>query len=378
MEVYEGGKPRQQVPEIPPGFIKKTIIGVVLLLVLFLGFTMFYTLEEQEKAIILTFGKYTKEEDQAGLKIKLPYPIQKVVKYPAKITQEIHIGYRMVNGEVVPLENEALMITGDENLVSADAVVEWNVADMRNFFYNIDDPETFLRNAATAAIRSVIGANRLDFAITEGKTVIQGEALQKLREMNELYQTGIHIVDLKFQDIEPPGGEVQQAFREVTNAREEKNTKINEANRYVNQRLPLARGEARALIEQAQAEKQSRILNAQGDVAKFQALYRAYLNNPEITRTRLIVETLEQIYPNAKIIITNEQGETVQYLPLNELLRSSSGGNTSRSPQQPSPQQQPQQQQNQQQQNQQQQEPKQQTDAEGAAQAESAQGGNQS
>ena len=146
----------------------------------------------------------------------------------------------------------------------------------------------------------------------------------------------------------------------------------------MNQRLPLARGEARALIEQAQAEKQSRILNAQGDVAKFQALYRAYLNNPEITRTRLIVETLEQIYPNAKIIITNEQGETVQYLPLNELLRSSSGGNTSRSPQQPSPQQQPQQQQNQQQQNQQQQEPKQQTDAEGAAQAESAQGGNQS
>lgn len=368
MEVYEGGKTRQDLPELPPGMIKKVVTGIIVILVLIVGFTMFYTLEEQEKAIILTFGEYTREEDQAGLKMKLPYPIQKVVKYPAKITQEINIGYRMVNGQVVALEDEALMITGDENLVSADAVVEWNVADMRSFFYNIDDPEAFLRNAATAAIRSVIGANRLDFAITEGKTVIQGEALSRLREMNDLYQTGIHIVDLKFQDIEPPEGEVQQAFREVTNAREERNTKINQANQYVNQRLPLARGEARALIEQAQAEKQSRILNAEGDVAKFNALYQAYVNNPEITRTRLVVETLEQIYPNAKIIITNEQGDTINYLPLNELLRSTPAGSSSGTQQQRQPQvQQPQQQQ--------QQQPEQQASADNAAQGAPAQGG---
>lgn len=328
MEVYEGGRNRQDMPEIPPGLIRKVIIGILIGIVFIVGFTMFYTLQEQEKAIILTFGKYTKEEDTAGLKMKLPYPFQQVIKYPANITQEIHIGYRMVGDNVVVREDEALMITGDENLVSADAVIEWNVADMRNFFYNIDDPEQFLRNAATAAIRSVIGANRLDFVITDGKTVIQGEAKEKLIEMMELYQTGIHIVDLKFQDIEPPSEEVQRAFKEVTNAREEKNTKINRASQYVNQRLPLARGEARAMIEQAQAQKQSRILNAQGDVAKYNALYQAYLDNPEVTEFRLIVETLEHILPNAKIIITNSQGETVNYLPLNELLRSSSPSST--------------------------------------------------
>src|SRR5690606_7750748 len=133
-----------------------------------------------------------------------------------------------------------------------------------NFLFNIENPEQVLRNSAVSAIRSVIGANKLDYAITDGKTEIQGEVRQRLIEMMDEYQTGILIRDVKFQDIEPPEGEVQQAFREVTNAREEKNTKVNNANRYSNDRIPKARGEAQALIEQAEATKKSRILNAEG------------------------------------------------------------------------------------------------------------------
>ncbi len=117
------------------------------------------------------------------------------------------------------------------------------------------------------------------------------------------------------------------AFAEVTNAREEKNTKINEANRYRNERIPTARGEAQAMIERAEAQKQSRILNAQGDVAQFNALYEEYVTNPNVTRSRLILETLEKILPNAKIfIMDNSSGDTVSYLPLNELMRNSSSG----------------------------------------------------
>lgn len=327
MEVYEGGQNQKQ--QIPPGLITKVIAGVVILVIILIGFTMFYTVEEQENAAILTFGEYTHTEVEPGLKFKLPYPIQQVEKVPANLTQQITIGYQEVRGEIVVNESEALMITGDENLVHADAVVEWRIGDVQKFLFNISDPETFLRNASIAAIRSVIGANTLDYAITDGKTEIQGLVTEKLIELQDKYESGISILEVKFQDIEPPQGEVQTAFKKVTDAREEKNTKINVAQQYLNQRLPIARGDAQALIENAEGEKQRRILNAQGDVAQFNALYQAYVNNPQVTESRLIIETLEKVLPNSKIILTNDQGETVNYLPLNELMRSSTGTNSS-------------------------------------------------
>lgn len=329
MEVYQGGldgRTRKQV-NLPPGFWKKAVIGAVVVFVLIVGYSCFYTVEEQEQAAILTFGKYTETQEEPGLHFKLPYPIQQVVKVPANLTQKLQIGYREEDGRMHVVEEEALMITGDENIVHADAVVEWKISDVRAYLYNIEEPERFLRNAASSAIRSVIGSTKLDYAITDGKTVIQTEVKQKLEELMREYDTGIFISDVKFQDIEPPEGEVQQAFKEVTNAREEKNTKINQAQRYVNDRLPKARGEAQAIIEAAEAEKRSRILNAEGDVAKFNAIYAEYVKNPAVTKERLVLETLERILPNAKIIITDGGGNTVQYLPLDQLLnRARSGG----------------------------------------------------
>jgi len=303
-----------------PKTLKMIIAGAFVLLLLLWGSTMFYVVQEYEKAAVLTFGKYTKTVDQAGLHFKLPYPIEEVKIVPG-IVQRMQIGYREVNGQTTVVEDEAFMITGDENIVSADAVVEWQISDVKDYLFNISDPEDFLRNAAVSAIRSVMGSNELDFAITEGKSVIQQQSKDLLVETLEKYNTGIFIVDLKFQDIEPPPGEVASAFAQVTNAREEKNTKINQANQYRNERIPTARGEAQAIIERAEAQKQSRILNAQGDVAQFNALYEEYKNNPEVTKARLILETLEKILPNAQIFITDSSGDTVSYLPLNELLR---------------------------------------------------------
>src|SRR5690625_1068794 len=130
MEVYEGGNKQTGQPELPPGLIKKVVIGLIVIVVIIFGFSMFYTLEEQEKAMILTFGEYTGEESEAGLKFKLPYPIQQVEVYPAYVTQEVQIGYRQQNNQVDVIEDESIMITGDENLISVNAVVEWNVADI--------------------------------------------------------------------------------------------------------------------------------------------------------------------------------------------------------------------------------------------------------
>lgn len=315
--------PPQQFKMTPKG-IKTIVLLAVAAIVVMAGFSMFYTVQEQERAAIMTFGKYTGEET-AGLHFKWPYPIQKVIKVPAQLTQRIHIGYREQNGQEVPVDEEALMITGDENIVSADAVVQWRISNIRDYLYNIDDPETFLRNSAAASIRTVIGASKLDYAITDGKTDIQSKVRDKLLELQSKYETGIQIVDIKFQDIEPPGGQVQDAFKEVTNAREEKNTKINNAMKYENDRIPKARGEAQALLENAQGQKQSRVLNAQGDVAKFNAIYTEYMKNPAVTQERLIIETLEKVLPNAKIFISDSSGDTVKYLPINELLRPGAG-----------------------------------------------------
>lgn len=312
--------------EIPPGLIKKIIIGIILLAAIALGSTTFYTIEEHETAAVLTFGQFTGITEQSGLHFKAPYPIQKVITVPAKVTQQMHVGYRIVDGVAVPREDEALMITGDENIVSADAVVEWKITDVEKYLFAVEEPEVFLRNSTSSAIRSVMGSTNLDFAITSGKTELQGLVKEKLILLQDLYQTGIFINDIKFQDIEPPEGEVQQAFKEVTNAREEKNTKINNAKKYANDRIPKARGEAQALLEKAEAIKESRILNALGDVAKFNAIYGEYLNNPTVTESRLILETLEQILPNAQIFITSGSSDTVNYLPLNELMNRQGGG----------------------------------------------------
>ncbi|WP_127580020.1 FtsH protease activity modulator HflK [Paenibacillus koleovorans] len=319
-------------PQLPPGWKKKLTLGIAGIVALSIGLTSFYTVEEHEAAAVLTFGQFTGETD-SGLHFKLPYPIQRVVILPALQTQKIQIGYREEKGRITKVDSEALMITGDENIVWADAVVEWNVSDVRQYLFNISEPELFLRNAASAAIRSVMGSIALDYAITDGKTEIQGKVKERLIELQNRYETGIRVLDVKFQDIEPPEGDVQTAFKEVTNAREEKSTKINVANKYSNDILPKARGDAQTLLEQAEGLKKSRILNAQGDVAKFNAIYGEYVNNKDITKKRLVLETLEKVMPNAKILITDGSGETVNYFPVNELLKSSSGTSTSTSTQ---------------------------------------------
>ncbi|WP_256761439.1 FtsH protease activity modulator HflK [Cohnella sp. WQ 127256] len=306
--------------DLPPGLLKKIGIGVAALIVAILAYSSFYTVQEQERAAILTFGKYT-GETTAGLHFKWPYPIQQVVIVPAELTQRIYIGYRQEGDVVTPVEEEAMMITGDENIVSADAVVQWKISDIQQYLYNIDKPEQFLRNAASSSIRSVIGSEKLDYAITDGKTVIQEKVREKLLELQGKYHTGMQIIDIKFQDIEPPSGQVEEAFRKVTNAREEKSTKINNAAKYENDKIPKARGESQAMLENAEGVKKSRILNAEGDVAQFNAIFAEYAKNPGVTESRLIIETLEKILPKAKIFISDSSGDTVKYLPINELLR---------------------------------------------------------
>ena len=213
------------------------------------------------------------------------------------------------------------MITGDENIVHADLVVQWKITEPEKFLFNAENPEEILRDATSASLRSIIGSSKIDDALTSGKAEIEGQVWELLTTLIENYDIGISVLAVKLQDVELPNEEVRQAFTAVTDARETMNTKVNEATRYKNQRLNEAEGEKDAIISKAEGEKAARIETAKGNVAVFNKLYEEYKKNPEVTRQRLVIETLEQVLPGAEIYIMNDDGNTLKYLPLRPLER---------------------------------------------------------
>jgi modulator of FtsH protease HflK len=295
------------------------ILGIMLLIV---GFTTWYTVDESEQAVVITFGKANTEVTNSGLHFKLPWPIQHV-EILSKETFSLKFGYKQEDGEVVDFDPETKMITGDEYIVLTDLVVQWKITEPTKYLFHSENPEEILHDATSASIRSIIGSSTIDAALTDGKAEIEAETRELLATLVDKYDIGIVIQGVKLQDVELPNSEVRAAFTAVTDARETKNTKINEARKYENQKSSEAIGERDAIISRATGQKTARIEQAHGDVSLFNKLHAEYKNNKVITRERLILETLEQVLPKAKIYIMNDNGETVKYLPLQQLENTS-------------------------------------------------------
>lgn len=295
--------------------IRRVLIGLLLTaLVADLALTTWFRVEEHEEALVLTMGRASRQVEK-GVHTKLPWPLEKVIVRPVKVTQQMSFGYRETGEDELLVEDEALMMTGDENLVWADALVEWQIFDIEKYEFSTEDPQRLLRNATAAALRSVMGTTSLDYAITNGKFEIQAEVQRQLTELIDSYDAGIKVISVKLQDVEPPA-EVSSEFKAVTDAREAQQTKINEAGKYEAERIPKARAEAQQLLERAEANKQARINQAMGDVAQYKAIYQGYASSPQVTRKRLLLETLEQILPGAEIVIMDSSSDTVKYLPI--------------------------------------------------------------
>jgi membrane protease subunit HflK len=295
-----------------------TGIGTGIAILAIVGFTTWYTVDESDQAVILTLGKVDTAVIEPGLHFKLPWPIQDV-EMLSKETFSLQFGYEEKNGSVKEYPEETKMITGDENIVLADMVVQWRITEPSKFLYNSIDPEVILYNATSSSLRSIIGSSRIDDALTSGKVEIEAEVRDLLTTLVEKYDIGISISTVKLQDVELPNAEVRRAFTNVTDARETMNTKINEAKKYSNKRSQEAEGEKDALISQAEGARTARIEQARGDVSKFNALYAEYVKAPEITRKRLVLETLEAVLPNAEIYIMNDEGNTMKYFPIRPL-----------------------------------------------------------
>lgn len=295
-------------------------LAVAGLLLVLIAFTSWYTVDESEQAVVISFGKAGAPVTESGLHFKLPWPIQRAETL-SKETYSIHFGYKQdKSGEIV--DKETKMITGDEYIVLTDLTVQWRIVDPKKYLFNAEKPIEILRDAASASIRSVIGSSTIDSALTDGKAEIEAKTRDLLTTLVEKYDMGVAIQGVKLQDVELPNAEVRAAFTAVTDARETKNTKINEAKKYENKKTNEAIGERDAIKSRAQGEKTARIERASGDVALFNDLYAEYAKNKDITRERLILETLEQVLPKAQLYIMNDSGDsTMKYLPLQPLQK---------------------------------------------------------
>jgi membrane protease subunit HflK len=238
-----------------------------------------------------------------------------------KVTEvkRVEIGFRTLrNGQYRTVEKESLMLTGDENIVDAEMIVQYKIKDPVAYLFNIVEPELTVREAAEASLRTVVGRNKIDETLTTGKFIIQEETKSQLQSILDLYESGIHVVAVQLQDVSPPK-EVIGAFKDVASAKEDKNRMVNQAEGYRNDVIPKARGEAEAMIRAAEGFRESRIKRAEGDAAKFTTILQEYRKAKSITEIRLYLETMEKVLPGIEKIIVpdKDSGNMLNLLNLN-------------------------------------------------------------
>jgi membrane protease subunit HflK len=268
-------------------------------------------------------------EADPGPGYHLPWPIEEVLKPAVTQIRKEEFGFRTVSigppARYADEDNEALMVTGDENIVKLQFIVQYRIrpeADgAADFLFNIRDPEKTVRDSAEAAMREVIGRNLIDDALTEGKERIQNDAQALLQQVLDKYDAGIEVVTLKLQDVDPPD-QVADAFKDVISAQQDRERLINESRGYANDVVPKARGQAAQLLNEADAYSQAKVNEAEGAASRFVALQQEYAKSSDVTRTRLWLETMESVLGRSNLLLMDESAgkQVVPYLPLDKML----------------------------------------------------------
>ena len=299
------------------------IVAVVVLFLVAGALTCFYTVDDKQQAVVTTFGKVT-DITAPGLHFKLPFGIQQVRMVDVNVYQKIELGYTSGQGGVVTKTSESTMIPGDYNIVNVDFFVEYKIADPVQYLYSSNDPELILRNLIQSQVRNVVGSSSVDSVLTTGKEDIQRQVKELVAGILAEYDIGLSLVDVRIQDSEPPTAQVIEAFKAVETAKQTAEAVVNEAKAYQNAKLPEAKAQADKLLQNAQYLKQHRINEAKEAVAMFNAMYAEYENNPEITRSRMYYEAIQEILPGVRLYINTGSGESIDMLlPLESLA----GGN---------------------------------------------------
>ncbi len=295
------------------------LVVVLALLVVFVLWltTAIYKVDEQERVVILRFGKYH-ETVGPGLNIYFP-PIDS--KFQHNVTRER------------AYTRQGPMLTEDENIIEVPLTVQYKISNLQDFVLNVDGPEVSLQHATESALRHVVGSTVMDQVITEGRELLAGEVHERLQRFLDTYRTGIQITSINVQNAQAPR-EVQEAFDDVIRAREDEQREKNHAETYANGVVPEARGLAQRILEEANGYRDEVVARAEGEAERFNKLLTEYRKAPEVTRKRLYLETMQEMYSNSsKVLLTGDKGQnSLMYLPLDKLVqqpaRSSSNSRT--------------------------------------------------
>src|SRR5476651_1659749 len=287
-------------------------IGLVVLVAMWL-YSAVYVVDEQEQAVVLRFGKYY-ETVGPGLNIYFP-PIDK--KFMENVTRER------------AYTKQGQMLTEDENIVEVPLTVQYKISNLQDFVLNVDQPEISLQHATESALRHVVGSTAMDQVLTEGRELMASEIKERLQRFLDTYRTGITVTQVNVQSAAAPR-EVQEAFDDVIRAREDEQRSRNQAETYANGVVPEARGQAQRILEDANGYRDEVVSRAKGEADRFTKLVAEYRKAPEVTRERLYLDTMQEVFTNtSKVLVTgNKNGQSnLLYLPLDKMIQNSSGGN---------------------------------------------------
>lgn len=324
---------RQVLPGTPHGGRLALMVGgAAAILWLASGF---FTIQPGENGVIQRFGAWDRTKVEEGLGYRLPWPFETLKKVSVSEVRRMEIGFIERTSRTLPgggqkqdVPEESLMLTSDANIVNLDLVVMWNIKSAEDFVFNIKDPESTIKKVAESAIREVVGQTQMFPIITQERETVASRAREIMIKNLDDYKSGVNITQVLIQEAEVHP-DVQEAFQDVQSARQDAFDVQNRAQAYREDILPRARGQAIKMAQEAEAYQQSVIARATGEAERFNAVYAAYVNDRDVTRKRIYIETMEDVLRNAQKIIMDDKAQSgvVPYLPLSELKPAAGGGN---------------------------------------------------
>ena len=308
---------------------KRGIFLIVIIAIFAWLLSGLYRVQPGENGIELLFGRYM-NTTQPGLNYWLPWPVGSVQRPNVEKTNQINVGFQNLGSigrtdNVRDVPRESLMLTGDQNIIDIDFVVQWRIKKARDFLFNIRDPQATIKLAAESSIREIVGQTPLEEVLATKRTEVEASTRDVLQRIMDDYKAGVFIADVKMQKVDPPQ-KVIDAFNDVQRARQDKEREQNQADRYRNDIVPKAKGEAAKMIQEATAYREKMIKEADGEAKRFLSVYEAYKTNKIVTTRRLYLERMQSVLSRSdKVIVDKGQGGAgvVPYLPLPELRKRS-------------------------------------------------------
>lgn len=293
-------------------------VGMIAAIIVFLWLVSgFFIVQEGQTGVVLTFGKYS-HMSPAGFNWRWPYPVQSHEIVNVSQVRTVEVGYRsnVKNKQA----KEALMLTDDENIIDIQFAVQYKLKNASDWVFNNRDQEEMVRQVAETAIREIVGRNKMDFVLYEGREKVAFDVAQLMQQTVDRYKAGVQITNVTMQGVQPPE-QVQAAFDDAVKAGQDRERQKNEGQAYANDVIPRARGAASRLMQEAEAYRARVIANAQGDASRFKQVLAEYQKAPAVTRDRMYLETMQQIFANTtKVMVDSKSGNNLLYLPLDKLI----------------------------------------------------------